>query len=138
MSSTSADSSLSVNHPDVPPPPYSEVIGRINDDGNALGTDASVAQDGRVNIRITQRSRRLSTLLERTLKYQTGLEDHAPPTAYIPPSLGGTPDQSPPPPLNVVIHVVGSRGKYFNPSLFHLANLSFQVMCSPLSRWARF
>ena len=29
---------------------------------------------------------------------------------YIPPILSGLPDQAPPPPLNVVIHVVGSRG----------------------------
>lgn len=33
-----------------------------------------------------------------------------PPIDYIPQSLGGLPGQAPPPPLNVVIHVVGSRG----------------------------
>ena len=32
------------------------------------------------------------------------------PSAFVPPSLGGTPGQDSPPPLNVVIHVVGSRG----------------------------
>ena len=32
------------------------------------------------------------------------------PPGYIPPALGGLPGQTPPPPLNVVIHVVGSRG----------------------------
>ena len=32
------------------------------------------------------------------------------PPAYIPPALSGVPGQVPPPPLNVVIHVVGSRG----------------------------
>lgn len=32
------------------------------------------------------------------------------PTGYIPPALGGLPGQNPPPKLNVVIHVVGSRG----------------------------
>lgn len=32
------------------------------------------------------------------------------PAPYIPPSLGGEPGKEPPPPLNVVIHVVGSRG----------------------------
>lgn len=32
------------------------------------------------------------------------------PPGYIPPALGGLPGQVPPPPLNVVIHVVGSRG----------------------------
>ena len=32
------------------------------------------------------------------------------PSAIIPPSLGAQPGQLPPPPMNVVIHVVGSRG----------------------------
>jgi hypothetical protein len=32
------------------------------------------------------------------------------PPAYIPPSLGGQPGQTPPPRLNVVIQIVGSRG----------------------------
>ena len=32
------------------------------------------------------------------------------PPSYVPPTLGGLPGQTPPPPLNVVIHVVGSRG----------------------------
>lgn len=32
------------------------------------------------------------------------------PPAYIPPSLGGQPGQTPPPKLNVVIQIVGSRG----------------------------
>ena len=34
--------------------------------------------------------------------------DHPP--GYIPPALSGLPGQAPPPPLNIVIHVVGSRG----------------------------
>lgn len=33
-----------------------------------------------------------------------------PPPGYIPPALSGVAGQVPPPPLNVVIHVVGSRG----------------------------
>jgi hypothetical protein len=36
------------------------------------------------------------------------VDDHPPP--YIPPSLAGAPGEAPPPPMNVVIHVVGSRG----------------------------
>lgn len=32
------------------------------------------------------------------------------PPGYIPSALGGAPSQAPPPPLNVVVHVVGSRG----------------------------
>lgn len=37
-------------------------------------------------------------------------DEQPPPPPYIPPSLGGKPGQVPPPPLNVVIHIVGSRG----------------------------
>lgn len=35
---------------------------------------------------------------------------HEPPSGIIPPALGAQPGQLPPPPMNVVIHVVGSRG----------------------------
>lgn len=37
-------------------------------------------------------------------------DKHPLPPGYIPPALGGLPGQVPPPLLNVVIHVVGSRG----------------------------
>lgn len=37
-------------------------------------------------------------------------KQHPLPAGYIPPALGGLPGQTPPPPLNVVVHVVGSRG----------------------------
>ena len=73
-----------------------------------------VLDDGRVNIRINESSRALSSLLVPALRSQLNLQqaetvprESAP---YVPPSLGGEPGQVPPPPLNVVIHVVGSRG----------------------------
>ena len=71
------------------------------------------ADDGRVNININQRSRGLSNLLAPALRKQLDFHtlattDHPPP--YIPPSLAGAPGEAPPPPMNVVIHVVGSRG----------------------------
>jgi Glycosyltransferase family 28 N-terminal domain len=68
--------------------------------------------DGRVNIRINQKSRRLSQLFVPTLQSQVAQAqlEPAPPPPYIPPPLGGDSDQEPPPSLNVVIHVVGSRG----------------------------
>lgn len=69
--------------------------------------------DGRVNIRIDQSSRRLSSLLVPALRQQVDVaskESLPLPPAYIPPSLGGVPGQVPPPSLNVVVHVVGSRG----------------------------
>lgn len=45
------------------------------------------------------------------LRSQLNLQ-HAqePPSATIPPGLGAQPGKLPPPPMNVVIHVVGSRG----------------------------
>jgi hypothetical protein len=74
----------------------------------------SHADDGRVNININQKTRRLSELLVPALKSQLSLateEENEPlPPGYIPPALGGQPGQIPPPHLNVVIHVVGSRG----------------------------
>ena len=70
--------------------------------------------DGRLNININQKSRRLSDLLVPALRSQLNLqhveEPATHPPGYIPPSLGGQPGQKPPPPMNVVIHVVGSRG----------------------------
>ena len=56
----------------------------------------------------------MSELLVPALKSQAGPDDRkdipSHPPAYIPPALKGLPGQAPPPPLNVVIHVVGSRG----------------------------
>ena len=71
--------------------------------------------DGRVNIRFDQTSNKLSNLLVPALRSQLKLQKtEAPdvlPPGYLPPSLGGVPGEvPPPPPLNVVIHVVGSRG----------------------------
>ncbi|GME24849.1 UDP-glucuronosyl/UDP-glucosyltransferase [Neofusicoccum parvum] len=102
---------LSDSIPAEPPPSYSETLGNIADDGE-LGTRASVADDGRVNIRIDQKNRRLSTLLVPALRSQVDAVAREPalPLPYIPPSLGGEPGKQPPPPLNIVIHVVGSRG----------------------------
>jgi hypothetical protein len=97
-------------------PSYNEVVGLINRSDPDLGTKAAVGNDGRVNIRIDQRSKNLSTLLAPTLRAaglrpEGKLKDQpGPPKPYIPPSLGGEPGEVPPPSMNVVIHVVGSRG----------------------------
>ncbi|KAK7186361.1 glycosyltransferase family 28 domain-containing protein [Paraphaeosphaeria sporulosa] len=97
---------------DHPPPAYSEFPGTLNDDGGQLGANATVASDGRVNINIDQKSRGLSQLIVPQLQRQlTRVQrEPAPPPPYIPESLGGAPGQRPPPPLNLVIQVVGSRG----------------------------
>lgn len=65
-----------------------------------------------MNIRINQKSRALSQLIVPQIQRQLtqAQEDPEPPPPYIPESLGGTPGQKAPPPLNVVIQVVGSRG----------------------------
>lgn len=97
-------------NPDQPPPAYTELPGQLSDD-NGLGT-AVVAEDGRVNIRIDQKSRALSQLILPQIQRQLTQvqQDPAPPPPYVPEFLGGAPGQQPPPPLNVVIQVVGSRG----------------------------
>lgn len=81
---------------------------------DGFDTKAKVTDDGRINININQKTRKLSDLLVPALRNQLSLvaqeEEHPLPPGYIPPALGGLPGQTPPPKLNVVIHVVGSRG----------------------------
>lgn len=103
------DDSAPTEHP---PPAYTELPGQISDESNHLGTNAVVADDGRVNIRINQKNRTLSQLFVPQLQRQlTQVQrEPAPPPPYVPEFLGGAPGQEPPPSLNVVIHVVGSRG----------------------------
>lgn len=98
--------------PDLPPPAYTELPGQISSEKNDLGTNAIVADDGRVNIRIDQKSRSLTQLIVPQIQRQLTQvgQEPAPPPPYIPESLGGAPGQNPPPPLNIVIQVVGSRG----------------------------
>ena len=101
--------------PSHPPLAYGDQIHQVNNSDNHLGVDhdAYLADDGRVNINIHQRSRRLSAVFAPVLhqQLQAGLKDEAPlPRPYIPPSLGGEPGQLPPPCMAIAIHVVGSRG----------------------------
>ncbi|KAH7360873.1 putative glucosyl/glucuronosyl transferase [Rhexocercosporidium sp. MPI-PUGE-AT-0058] len=95
---------------DLPPPAYGDVYGEIRDKKDGL--DAAITDDGRVNIRINQFNRRLSQIFAPALHQhvQSVQESGEPPLLYIPPSLGGEDGVPPPPPLNVVIQVVGSRG----------------------------
>ncbi|KAK5171319.1 uncharacterized protein LTR77_004463 [Saxophila tyrrhenica] len=98
--------------PDHPPPAYGEHFGHIANNQEGYDTKADVADDGRVNIRINQRNRQLSSLLVPALRHQQEITDHehALPPPYIPPGLGGEEGVPPPPPMNVVIQIVGSRG----------------------------
>jgi hypothetical protein len=96
------------------PPAYGDNESQIELSQDGFDTKAKVTDDGRVNININQKTRKLSDLLVPALRQQLSLvareEEHPLPPGYIPPALGGLPGQTLPPKLNVVIHVVGSRG----------------------------
>jgi UDP:flavonoid glycosyltransferase YjiC (YdhE family) len=97
---------------DPPPPAYGDTYGEIYDEKNGTGTRAGVTDDGRVNIHINHFNRRLSQIFTPALRQHIkDAEDDGPPASpYIPPSLGGAKGILPPPRLNIVIQVVGSRG----------------------------
>ncbi|EXJ62211.1 hypothetical protein A1O7_02644 [Cladophialophora yegresii CBS 114405] len=97
---------------DMAPPPYGQIHGEIRNEKNGLGISTSVTDDGRINIRINQINRRLSQIFTPALRQQiqSVQDSRPPPSPYIPPSLGGGKGVTPPPPLNIVIQVVGSRG----------------------------
>jgi hypothetical protein len=131
-----AEEDLEETNLDVPPPAYGEHHDQLKFSQAGFAADAAVtgkppashrfdvrrevhsliklSADGRVNIHINEKNHRLSELLGPAIKRQLRAEAQAPseplPPAYIPPSLGGLPGQTPPPRLNVVIQIVGSRG----------------------------
>ncbi|KAI2620457.1 glycosyltransferase family 1 protein [Hypoxylon sp. NC1633] len=97
------------------PPAYSEMHDQFSLHQTGFDAGAAVTDDGRVDININQTSRHLADLIAPALRNQLReaaqtAADSALPPAYIPPSLGGQPGQTPPPRLNVVIQIVGSRG----------------------------
>ncbi|TVY94242.1 Sterol 3-beta-glucosyltransferase [Lachnellula willkommii] len=97
------------------PPAYGDSHDQIELSQDGFDTKAKVTDDGRINININQKTRKLSDLLVPALRNQLKLvaqeeKDTPLPPGYIPPALGGLPGQTPPPHLNIVIHVVGSRG----------------------------
>lgn len=96
---------------EVPPPAYSGAgYGQLDINQNGLNTGAQVANDGRVNININQYKGKLSNLLLPALRHQMDLSKRKPSEPpHIPEGLGEV-DGLPPPPMNVVIQIVGSRG----------------------------
>ncbi|XDG08853.1 hypothetical protein ABKA04_008468 [Annulohypoxylon sp. FPYF3050] len=96
------------------PPAYSEMHDQFSLHQTGFDAGAAVTDDGRVNININQTSRHLADFIAPALRNQlrdsTEFTDSTLPPAYIPPSLGGQPGQTPPPRLNIVIQIVGSRG----------------------------
>ncbi|KAJ4296089.1 hypothetical protein N0V88_004791 [Collariella sp. IMI 366227] len=108
------DEDIDEETPDVPPPAYGDQHDQLQFSQAGFAADAAVTDNGRVNIHISEKNHRLSELLTPALKRQLRSDTQLPsgplPPAYIPPSLGGQPGQTPPPRLNVVIQIVGSRG----------------------------
>ncbi|KAF8850692.1 UDP-Glycosyltransferase/glycogen phosphorylase [Acephala macrosclerotiorum] len=111
---SSKNNNLRVPTDDDAPPAYGDQHDQIDVSQDGFNTQAKMTDDGRINININQKTRKLSDLLVPALRNQLSLvaheEEHPLPLGYIPPALGGLPGQTPPPKLNVVIHVVGSRG----------------------------
>ncbi|PGH02776.1 hypothetical protein AJ79_07541 [Helicocarpus griseus UAMH5409] len=83
---------------------YGERCGHMDFNQTGIDTNAQVADDGRVNINITEHGRRLSKLLTPVLKAQNARPLH------VPPSLAGADPGLPVPRLSIVIQIVGSRG----------------------------
>ncbi|EXJ80823.1 hypothetical protein A1O3_07107 [Capronia epimyces CBS 606.96] len=96
---------------EVPPPAYNGAdYGQLDISQNGLDTGAQVGSDGRVNIKINQRNRKLTNLLIPALRRQLELQKQkAAAEPPIPDGLGET-EGLPPPPMNIVIQIVGSRG----------------------------
>ncbi|KAB5578470.1 glycosyltransferase family 28 domain-containing protein [Coniochaeta sp. 2T2.1] len=116
-SSYTVSDNFSVSVPDLgatldAPPAYGDVFNELQLSQAGFEAGAAVTGDGRVNININQKNRRLADLLAPTLRNQLAPEQPSGPLppAYIPPGLGGKPGATPPPKLNVVIQIVGSRG----------------------------
>ncbi|KAK5992898.1 Sterol 3-beta-glucosyltransferase UGT80B1 [Cladobotryum mycophilum] len=95
--------------PTEAPPAYGDQVDHIELSQPGLDAGAAVTSDGRVNISINQKNRRLAELLAPSIASQVAAQPSLPP-AYIPPDLAGEPGHKPPPGLNVVIQIVGSRG----------------------------
>ncbi|KAL8898596.1 MAG: hypothetical protein Q9207_006617 [Kuettlingeria erythrocarpa] len=82
---------------------YGSSVGQLDFDEEGFDTKAKVSEDGRLNIDINQKTQ-LSTLLTSALEGPTDLPSDLPALSE------DLVRQPPPPALNVVIHVVGSRG----------------------------
>ena len=93
------------------PPPYGEFLDQFSFSQVNVDAGAQVTDDGRVDIAINTKNHVLANvLLRQTSESGTSAPNLPLPPAYIPPTLSGQPGQIPPPRLNVVIQIVGSRG----------------------------
>lgn len=96
---------------ELPPPAFNGTeYGKLDISQNGLDTGARIGSDGRINIKINQRSHKLTNLLIPALRRQLEIQrEKATEEPRIPEGLGET-GGLPPPPLNIVIQIVGSRG----------------------------
>lgn len=97
---------------EAPPPPYTrERYGHVDLSRDGGDSGARVTRDGRIDIKIKEKSRRLADMLSPIVRQQYNMaqreEDTEP---EIPEGLGYRADGLPPPPMNIVIQIVGSRG----------------------------
>ncbi|KMU78035.1 UDP-glucose,sterol transferase [Coccidioides immitis RMSCC 3703] len=96
---------LSPLEEDIPPPCYSTKYGEMDIHHRGFGTNARVADDGRVDINIKERGRKLSNMLAPTLHPREDILELRPSIpSYLETGKG------PVPRMNIVIQIVGSRG----------------------------
>ena len=94
----------------VPAPAFNGAeYGQLDISQNGLDTGAKLGKDGRVNIKINARNHKLSDLLVPALRRQLEIQKKEGQEPPIPEDLAEI-EGIPPPPMNVVIQIVGSRG----------------------------
>ncbi|KAH6608969.1 glycosyltransferase family 28 [Trichoderma cornu-damae] len=91
------------------PPAYGSHHDQLQFSRAGFDAEAALTGDGRININIKTKNRRLAELLAPSIASQIAAQPSLPPV-YTLPSLAGEPSKGPPPRLNVVIQIVGSRG----------------------------
>ncbi|WEW54665.1 hypothetical protein PRK78_000085 [Emydomyces testavorans] len=91
---------------DIPPPCYSQKYGEMDIHHRGFGTNARLADDGRIDINIKEKGQRLSNMLAPTLHPSGGALEQRPsaPISLLEAEL------CPVPRMNIVIQIVGSRG----------------------------
>ncbi|KAF8544877.1 hypothetical protein BDD12DRAFT_771811 [Trichophaea hybrida] len=93
-----------------PPPAYTDTYGTLDLSEGGMNTTAEIADDGRINININQKTRRLASLLTPALQRQW-TEISTEQDTTIPPSHYEVPEFAiDVPPLNILIQIIGSRG----------------------------
>ncbi|RDW61435.1 hypothetical protein BP5796_11327 [Coleophoma crateriformis] len=91
------------------PPAYDDATGAVNIHQDGLNSQSQVGDDGRVDIRINETDARLVNQIEQ-IRLAAVQEESQISTPTNPPAYLDDRPVEAPPPLNIVIHVVGSRG----------------------------